>query len=371
MGRRVALLGSFAPSLINFRGPLIAEMIARGHEVFAIAPGMDAVTGAQLRALGAEPVEVTLGATSLNPLVSLRSQHELRDKLSAIRAETMIAYTIKPVVLGAPAARAAGVERFVPLITGLGYAFTGGLEPRRLVARAAASLMYRRAFASSDVAIFQNPDDLADFRRMRLLPRGTPTAIVNGSGVDLDHFAQAPVPKAPSFLMMARLLGDKGVREYAEAARRLKALHPHIRVSIAGWIDPSPNAISPAELDAIVSSGVDYLGRLEDTRGAIADHSVYVLPSYREGTPRSVLEAMAVGRAIITSDAPGCRETVIEGENGFLVRPRDAESLLAAMLRFVEDPSLAQWMGARSRTLAVAKYDVRAVSAELLAHAQL
>ena len=369
--QRVALLGSFAPSLINFRGPLIAAMIARGHQVFAMAPDIDPETARQLEALGASPVSVPLEQTSLNPFAGARSIGALKRTFARIRPDVLIAYTIKPIVLGGPAARAAGVPRFVPLVTGLGYAFTEGREPRRLIARAAASLLYRRAFGYSNAAIFQNPDDLSEFHRRRLLPAKLRTAIVNGSGIDLDHFAPVPPPPAPSFLMVARLLGDKGVREYAEAAVRLLERHPQVRISLAGWIDPSPNAINQAELDAIVNSGVQFLGRLADVRDAIATHRVYVLPSYREGTPRSVLEAMAIGRAIITTDAPGCRETVIEGENGMLVRPRNSDSLYRAMVRFVEQPALAEAMGPASRRLAERKYDVHKINREVLHHSGL
>jgi glycosyltransferase involved in cell wall biosynthesis len=161
------------------------------------------------------------------------------------------------------------------------------------------------------------------------------------------------------------------VREFGEAAARLKRSHPHLRISLVGWLDQSPDAIDPTDLERFEAAGVEMLGRLEDVRPAIAAASVYVLPSYREGTPRSVLEAMAMGRAIITTDAPGCRETVVDGDNGLLVPPRDAEALHEAMLRFVEDPDLARRMGERSRWLAERKYDVRQVSRELMRHAGL
>jgi len=365
--QRVALLGSFAPSLINFRGPLIAAMSARGHKVFALAPGIDPATAEQLRGLGAEPRSIELARTSLNPLATLASRRALSRVFRELRPDLVIAYTIKPIVLGAAAARAAGVERFVPMVTGLGYAFTGGGEPKRIVSRIAASILYRRAFARSTVALFQNPDDLADFRRLGLLPRALPTALINGSGVDTKRFAAAPVPGGPpSFLMIGRLLGDKGVREYGAAAARLKREHPQVRVSLAGWIDPSPDALGQAELDALVAGGVDYLGRLDDVRPALVAHSAYVLPSYREGTPRSVLEAMATGRAIVTTDAPGCRQTVTDGENGLLVPPRDSDALYRAMLRFVENPGLAGRFGPASRRIAEERFDVDAVNEEIL-----
>lgn len=366
----IVLFGSYAPSLITFRGPLIKEMAARGHRVFAIAPGLTPDIEHQVRALGATPVEVELGRGSLNPLRAMATARQFRALVRQLRPDVVLAYTVSPIVLGASAAKAVGA-RFVALITGLGYAFTGGREPKRLLSFVAGRLMYRRALRRADVAIFQNPDDRAEFERLRLIPKSLPTGIINGSGVDLERYAVAPLPARPAFLMIARFLKDKGVREYGEAAARLKAEHPEISVRLVGWLDASPDAISQSDLDAIADAGVEIVGKLDDVRPAIASCSVYVLPSYREGTPRSVLEAMAMGRAIVTTDAPGCRETVREGGNGFLVPPRDAGSLYRAMKRFIERPELASSMGSKSREIAETKYDVRKVSEELLRHAGL
>jgi glycosyltransferase involved in cell wall biosynthesis len=370
-GKRVLVVGSYAPSLIAFRGALIGHMVQEGHSVIAAAPAIDEQTAGQLRQLGALPRQIPLSNVSLNPMALVRSIRAMRALIRRERPDVVLAYTIKPVIVAALAGRAERVERIVALITGAGYAFTGGRELKRLLSRAAASLLYRRALRRSDVIVFQNRDDQALFRTLRLTPPGKETHVVNGSGVDLDHFSPAPVPPGTSFLMIARLLRDKGIREFGEAAKRVKAEHPEVSVAIAGDFDPSPDSLSREELDELVRSGIDYKGYLADVRPAIAECTVYVLPSYREGTPRSVLEAMAMARAIITTDAPGCRETVRGGENGFLVPPRDAHSLYEAMMRFVADPSLAGPMGAASRRIAEAKYDVREVNANLLRYAGL
>ena len=369
--RRVVVFGSYAPSLTNFRGALIRQLAEAGHTVFAMAPAIGEELGAQLRALGAVPVEIDLGRGSLNPFRALATARQFRALIRKLRPDVVIAYTVTPIVLGAAAAKSEGVPRFVALVTGLGYAFTGGTEPKRRLSRLLGLLMYRRALRNADVAVFQNPDDKEDFKRLGLLPPKLPTGIVNGSGVDLAHFQDTPLPDRPAFLMIARFLKDKGVREYGEAAARLKRSHPEIDIALAGWLDASPDAIEAADLERFAAAGVKLLGRLEDVRPAIAACSVYVLPSYREGTPRSVLEAMAMGRAIVTTDAPGCRETVLDGDNGFLVPPRDAESLRAAMLRFIEQPHLAAAMGARSRLIAEQKYDVTEVSRNLMRYAEL
>jgi glycosyltransferase involved in cell wall biosynthesis len=370
-GNKVLIVGSFAPSLTRFRGPLISAIVESGHSVVACAPEIDEETAQAIRTLGAEPRQIDIRNVSLNPLGLVRSLGSIRAMFRKERPDVVIAYTIKPVILAALAGRAEGVRTIVALITGAGYAFTGGLEPKRLVSRAAATLLYRIALARSDVIIFQNADDERLFRRLHLVSHRRETRIVNGSGVDLEHFTLAAVPRRTAFLMIARLLKDKGVREFAEAAKRLKAAHPEVPITLVGPFDPSPDSLSRHELDEMIRCGIEYAGPVNDVRPAIAACSVYVLPSYREGTPRSVLEAMSMGRAIITTDAPGCRETVRDGDNGFLVRPRDSNSLFDAMMRFVADPALAAKMGRESRKLAEAKYDVRQVNANLLRYAGL
>jgi glycosyltransferase involved in cell wall biosynthesis len=364
--RKVLVLGSFAPSLVHFRGSLISAMVHEGNEVAAAAPAIDEATAKQLRALGAEPREVSLSNASLNPFGLIRSVGLVRRLIREVRPDVILAYTVKPVVAAALAGRSERVAKIVSLITGAGYAFTGGREPKRLVSRAAASLLYRAALKRSDVIIFQNRDDERLFRDLRLVPRDRATHIVNGSGIDLEHFALVGLPRRPAFLMISRLLKDKGIREFAEAAKRLKAEHPDVPIALVGFLDPSPDSLTQAELDDLIRCGIDFKGRLADVRPAIADCSVYVLPSYREGTPRSVLEAMAMGRAIITTDAPGCRETVSDGVNGFLVPTRDANALHDAMVRFVNDPGLAASMGAESRKIAERKYDVREINRTML-----
>jgi glycosyltransferase involved in cell wall biosynthesis len=177
----------------------------------------------------------------------------------------------------------------------------------------------------------------------------------------------APLPDNPIFLLIARLLGDKGVREYVEAARLVKRKHPQARFELVGWVDENPDAIDQVELDDWVNEGViDFKGKLSDVQSAITDCSIFVLPSYREGTPRAVLEAMSMGRPIITTRAPGCRETVVDGYNGFLVSVKAVDELVSAMLKFIDQPELVVSMGSYSRKLAEEKYDVHKVNDVML-----
>ena len=371
-GERVAILGSYAPSLINFRGPLIAELVARGHEVIALAPGITSDVAAALSELGAEVGDVSLASNPLNPLALASSLRRLERKFLDIRASALIAYTIQPATVGVMAAARAGVANIVPLITGLGYAFGGERSFKRRLSRAGAIRLYRWALPKSSVVIFQNQDDRRDLERVGAYRPSTPSVVVAGSGVDIDAFSPASLPATPSFLMVARLIREKGIFQYAEAARRLKSRHPQVRFALAGWIDSSPTAIGPADVRRMTDDGVEFLGKLSDVRPALAEASVFVLPSgYREGVPRSALEAMAMGRPIVTCDSPGCRETVVEGENGFLVPPFDADALCSAMEKFISDPSLSAHMGRRSRALAKEKFDVRKVNEAILEAAGL
>tara|TARA_B110000037_G_scaffold111979_1_gene129143 strand:- start:1089 stop:1694 length:606 start_codon:yes stop_codon:yes gene_type:complete len=192
--------------------------------------------------------------------------------------------------------------------------------------------------------------------------------IVHGSGVDLDLYPFSPLPKKPIFLMLARLLIDKGVREYAEAARIVKAQFPKVIFQLAGRLDSNPSTISSNELNFWINEGfIQYLGEISSVQKSLTSCRFYVLPSYREGTPRSVLEAMATGRPVITTDTPGCRETVIDGKNGLLVSPKNSKSLANAMIQLLEETDdKTQSMGRESFILAKEKYAVEKVNKDII-----
>ena len=368
--RTVLLNASFAPSLVNFRGRLIEAMAAAGHDVHVSAPGIDAGLSGRLRALGATPHQVALSKAGLSPLADLAYARQIRRLIRRIGADLVVSYTIKPNIWASLAARSAGVPS-VSLVTGLGYAFIEGEGLTRRLVRSVSRRLYRAATGANRAVIFQNPDDREDLIAAGGLADPGKARLVNGSGVDLGHYAPAALPDAPVFLMISRLLVNKGCREYAEAALALLRRRRDARFLLAGYLDEGPDGIRRDELDAWIAGGVEFLGRLDDVRPAIAQASVYVLPSYREGTPRSVLEAMAMGRPIVTTDVPGCRETVIEGENGLLVPARNAAALAEAMEKLLDDAASRARMGERSRALCEARYDVEQVNAEMMRHLSL
>jgi len=229
-------------------------------------------------------------------------------------------------------------------------------------------ILYARATSANEVVIFQNRDDQNDFIAAGCLHDAAKARLVNGSGVDTGHFAAAPLPDKPIFLMMARLLVSKGVREYVDAALSILHERSDCRFLLAGSLDPSPDCIASSELEQWQERGIEYLGWVEDVRKALRQASVYVLPSYREGTPRTVLEAGAMGRPVITTDAPGCRETVIHGETGLLIPVRDPESLRAAMIAVADEPAERAAMGTKAREFISSKYAVGEVNATLMKH---
>jgi len=364
---KVAVFGSYAPSLWLFRGPMMQAMVAAGHEVVALAPDGDEVLIENLASIGVSYRAVPLGRTGLNPIEDLRTVSAMVSVLKDIRPDVILSYTIKPVIYGSIAAFLARVPHRHAMITGLGSTLMGEGFKMRCVAIASKAL-YRLALARNEGVFFQNPDDRAFFEQNRLVPHACKVTPINGTGVDLAHYAQAPLPSGPlTFLLVARLTREKGVLEFVEAARQLKAQYPDLRFQLLGGYDTNPSAISEAQVEAWSQEGIiEYLGTVRDVRPFLAKAQVMVLPSYGEGTPRSVLEAMAVGRAVVTTLVPGCKETVIDGQTGFLVPARDPAALAGAMLRFQTDPDLARRLGEAGRTYAEDKYDVNKVNRVIL-----
>lgn len=364
---KIAVLGGYAPSLPHFRGPMIRAMVQAGHEVVAMAPGQDPIIVEKLAALGASYQAVPLGRTGMNPVEDLRSITALTRIFRDVKPDLILSYTIKPVIYGSIAAARAGVAHRHAMITGLGSALMGQGFKMRCIS-AMTRFLYRRGMARNHGVFFQNPDDRAFFEQNRMLPQGLKVTLINGSGVDLAHFTEAPLPDGPpTFLLVARLTRDKGLLEFVEAARLLRARHPAARCQVLGMLDTNPTAISRAQMDAWGREGIiEYLGTTKDVRPFLAASHAMVLPSYGEGTPRSVLEAMATGRAVITTLASGCKETVAPGENGYLVPVKNSLALAEAMVRLVEDPTLFRQMGRASRRIAEEKYDVDKVNAVIL-----
>lgn len=367
---KIVVLGGYAKSLINFRGPLLLAMVKLGHEVIGCGPEEDGAVKSELAEMGIGYEAFPLHRAGLNPVQDVGSLAALVRLLKRTKPDMVFSYAIKPVIYGSIAARICRIprRRICSMITGLGSTFAGGNVKKRIVARFAL-LLYRLGMRCNGVVFFQNRDDRDFFQRSKLLDPNIRPVIVNGSGVDLDAFAQVPAVVEPiSFLLIARLLKSKGIPEYVEAAKVVKRRYPQVEFRLAGPLDPNPDAILKTELDDWKQSGtISYLGMLRDVRPELARTSVFVLPSYYgEGIPRTILEAMAMGKPIITANTPGCRETVQDGWNGFLVPARDPTALSDVMQRFIETPGLIAEMGNNSRALAAEKFDVEIVNRRML-----
>lgn len=331
--------------------------------VHVSSPDLTESTRLALQGIGAQCHTVRLKRSGINPFADLVYTWDLFRIMRQYHIEYAISYTVKPNVFGAAAAWLAQT-RFSMMVTGLGLSFidrqTSSLK--RFIAGRVARALYRFASTISEKVVFQNPDDAEEFVARGCLRDLRKILLVNGSGVDLNRFEPRPLPSAAVFLLIARLLVSKGVREYGIAVETLRSEGVQARFLLAGPMENGPDAISVAELGTLKEQGVEYLGELKDVRSTLEECSVYVLPSWREGTPRTVLEAMALGRPIITTDVPGCRETTVDGYNGFLVPEQDPISLARAMTTLALNPEERQKMGQASLDRVRARYSVHDVN---------
>lgn len=379
---RVLLVANTAASMVWFREPLMRTLVAAGHRVFVAAPdgwGVD-----RILACGASFVPLfqahgwsfgaaeKLAANYHDPTQDLEAIWDLRRICRTVRPDVVLAYTHKMSLLTPIAARSAGVPRVHGMITGLGFPNLKG-GPRETAMRAAFHASLAAAGALSNSLIVLNPDNEAELLQRRVVP-ASKLWCMDGEGVDVDKYA-APPPTwsagATTFLMVARLVGYKGVREYVQAAREVRTTHPDATFLLAGGIDTShPSAVTQAELDAWRAEGVITLvGHVSDIRTVLHEAHVFVLPSLEtEGLPMSSMEAMAASRPILTTAVPGNRETVIDGVNGRLVPPRDAVALASAMREFLDHPERGPAWGAASRRLCAERFSADKVNAALLAH---
>ncbi len=362
---KILVLSSHTPSLFWFRMDMMKAFICKGHTVIAAAQESVEQWSEQFKAQGIEYCQVFVQRNGVNPLNDLRSLKEIRLLMQEIQPDKVFVYQAKTVIYGALAASRLNIKEVYPLIAGLGSIFRGkGIKNKIL--RAVVLILYRIAFARSKKVIFQNDDD-RDVLLARNLLKTEQVEKINGSGVNLEQFTPSPMPEKPAFLFIGRLIRDKGVMEYLEACKQLKAKHKDISCLLVGPFDSNPSALKKEELDVYINAGiVEYFGEQKDVKPFIERSSVFVLPSYHEGTPKTVLEAMAMGRAIITTDAPGCRETVIDGVNGYLVETKNVEQLVEKMEYLMLHPEIALNMGQEGLNMVREKFDVKKVNADIL-----
>ena len=372
---KLIIVASTPESIIPFRGKLILGFRNLGIKVHICAPFTEEHKNIvqELRDnYSVETHTTDLGKASMNMLSDFRYLIRLIKIIKAVKPDLMICYTMKPVVYGSIAGWIAKVPERVSMITGLGFLFSNSHGVLKQGVQFIGKVLLSFSLRKNNKIFFQNIDDKKLFYQKKITGKNQLTFVTNGSGVDLKFYNVRPLPCEPSFLLIARMINDKGIREYVEAIREVKKSYPSIRFSMVGGLEENIDGIHFKDIQSWVAEGlIDYKGKLSDVRPEIEECSIYVLPSYREGTPRSVLEAMSMGRAIITTDVPGCRDTVIDGVTGLLVRPKDSSDLAEAMIRLIQDNKLTVEMGRNSREYAEKKYSDESVVSEILSQLDL
>jgi len=369
--KNILILCSASFSLSNFRGDLIKHLLDKGFKVYCGGPDFNENTLSLVEELGGIPVPFHLQRTGLNPISDYNTINELRSLMDEYKIDILFPYTIKPVIYGSFAAKKLNIP-VISLITGLGFTFSR-VTTKAKVLQSVTEFLYRKALKSNKAVIFQNSDDLELFKNHKIVAENQSLHVVNGSGINLEKFAFKPrehsLNSAVKFVLVARLMKEKGVELLMNAARQLKPKYPNSEFHIIGEPpENSSSAVSKKELEALNEKGVIvYHGKSNNVAKAISELDIFVLPTYyREGVPRSILEALSCGMPIITTMQPGCRETVLERRNGFLIPPKEEEPLVEALKYFLDHPEDIEAMGNESRKLAENKFDVHLINKNIL-----
>jgi glycosyltransferase involved in cell wall biosynthesis len=369
---KLAIIGTTAVSLLGFRKDLIKYLVAEEIEVFALATDYTNETRSVVSSLGATPIDYVFSRSGLNPVTDLFYTYKLSNILRTLQVDIVLSYFSKPVIFATFAAKIAGVKRRIGMLEGLGYLFTA--QPQGIISfkvkmlRGIQVFLYRLALPLLEEVIFLNHDDPKDLIEHYDIEVNR-FSILGGIGLNLDEYPYSkPILEPIRFVFVGRLLAEKGVHEFLQAAQTVKLKYPATEFMVLGDIDEAnPGALSHNALEEYVEEElITHPGHVNNVSEWIAKSSVFVLPSYREGFPRSTQEAMAIGRAVITTDVPGCRETVIEGVNGFYVKPFSSDDLAEKMTRFIENKTLVKSMGLASHKIAVENYDSNKVNQELI-----
>ena len=358
---RIAVLSSHTPSLFWFRIDMMQSFISRGHEVYALGNEAEDDWQKRFSEKGIIYRQINVQRNGTNPLKDLKSISSIKRVLAKIMPDKIFTYQAKTIIYGTIAANKLGITEVYPLIAGMGSLFLNDTAKTKLI-RKILLTEYRYSMRKCHTVFFQNTDDEKAFRKAKVINKHS-IVLLNGSGVNLEWFALQPMPEKFGFLCISRLIRDKGVYEYLEACEIIKRNNPKVRCMLVGPYDSNPTSLKPEELQRFIDKGIiEYFGEQTDVVPYLAQCSVYVLPSYREGTPKTVLEAMACGRATITTDAPGCRETVDHNVNGLLIPIKNVKKLAEAMQFMIDNPEATRKMGTEGRKKAEELFDVNKVN---------
>ncbi|TDQ31163.1 glycosyltransferase family 4 protein [Zeaxanthinibacter enoshimensis] len=368
---KILIVCSFGESLMNFRGDFIKALVEENFEVFCAAPYIKSATRKMLEEWGAHYDNFPLQRTGMNPLKDIGSIRVLGQLMDKHEIDIVFPYTIKPVIYSSIAAGKRKIP-VVSLITGLGFTFSA-ISPKAKLLQNVTQIMYRYALKFNQTVIFQNIDDQALFKEKNIINGKSKSYVVNGSGINLNKykFRERKIAENSKvkFVLAGRLMPEKGVGLFIKAAETLKSNNIqaefHLFGSVAKQYESSP---FEKELNRLAANKTVILhGHVDNVAVKLDEMDVFVLPTYyREGVPRSILEALSSGMPVITTNTPGCRETVIPDKNGFLLPPQELDPLIEAMQFFIENPSRIPEMGKNSFHLAKEKFDVHLINKQLI-----
>lgn len=369
---KILLIGTTAECVYNFRKDLILTLVAKGYKVYAFTTDYIPSELEKISALGATPVPYVFSRGGLNPLNEFKNTIILYQKIKKINPYLVLSYFAKPAIFGTIAAKMAKVPRIFAMLEGLGYTFTEqpeGLSTKTKIIRKSQIALFKLALPLADGVIFLNPDDPKDLLYQNNI-QVKEVHILGGIGINLNSYSYSSksLEENITFIFVGRLLKEKGIKEFINAAKIVKYQYPNTRVVVLGAIDDSNlGSLTAADVKRLVESNlIIYPGRVDNVVEWLENSDVFVLPSYREGIPKSTQEAMAIGRAVITTDVPGCRETVIDGVNGFIVPKWNPQALAEKMIYFIENPEKISEMGYESYKIAQDKFDSYKVNDRLL-----
>lgn len=364
------IISNQAFSVYNFRGALIKELVKNDFEVYASAPDYTDDLKDKVKSLGAIPIDFRLSRSKLGIFDNFLSLYDIIKILFKVKPHTVLAYSIKPVIFGIILSWIFGIEKRFGMIEGLGYVFMDDKTSKsvwRKVLKKIVIILYRLSCKLSTKTIFLNNDDINLFVSNKIINKNKVFKI-DGIGVDTNYYYTTDANFSPiSFVFVGRLLIEKGIRDFIESAIELNKKYPEVRFKVVGGLDLNPGSITKEELSIFKElEFIEFCGELSDIRPVVASSSVFVLPSYREGLPRSTIEAMAMQKPVITTDVPGCRETVINNINGFIIPVRDPISLASAMENFIKKPIIIDIMGKESRGIAERRFKDTVINNELV-----
>ena len=370
--RIIVMIGTTAACFYGFRAELIKILKSNNIAIYAFTTDQDKIELEKIKILGAIPVIYQLNRGGLNPLMDILATYKLAQQIKKLQPDLVFSYFTKPVIYGTLAAKFVKVPKIIGMLEGLGYTFTdqpNGQSPKTKLIKAIQTFLYKLALPKLDHLIFLNKDDLNDLITKNNI-QVKQTHVLGGIGLDLNQYNYTPANSSLplKFLFIGRLLKEKGIHDFIAAAKIVKSKFPETVFTILGGVDEANlGALTKNELNQYIENElIEYPGHVSNIPEWIKNSSVFVLPSYREGVPRSTQEAMAIGRPVITTDVPGCRETVIDGVNGFLVPKWNAEVLAEKMIYFIEHPGQIRVMGDASCKIAQEKFDADEVNQRLL-----